>query len=291
MSKTIKLFLPTENPDELIIATVDNWTGTGIRMPRSRIIDSNRPELNKPGVYFLFCGENENNGFEDVYIGESGQDTIAGRLSTHVRDYKNGKEKFYWHTVVFYVADFLDKAKTWYLEHELVKVARKSGRYNILTQRTNDNALHDESDISSMNTFIEYIRLTIGPLGYSRILSNGNCFDNLNNNYSNNTLANNDLFYCKTKDTDAKGCISNGGFIVFAGSKVGNIKESFYKHHTYKLRLTLETKQIITDGTFQKDYEFASPSQASSVCTGRSSNGNVDWRLANGTFLKDAIKQ
>ena len=63
--KTIKLFIPTNNPEDLIIATVDNWTGKGIRLPRKDIKTSNRPELNQHGIYFLFCGEND--GIENVY--------------------------------------------------------------------------------------------------------------------------------------------------------------------------------------------------------------------------------
>ena len=284
--KTLKLFMPNNKPEELIIASVDNWTGKGIRIPRNNIKSSTRPELNQHGVYFLFCGDN--NGIEDVYIGEAGQDTIGNRLTNHINDYNSGKEAFYWHTAVFYVDNGLDKAKTLYIEDELVKAAKQSSHYNILTKKTSSNALHDESDISAMDTFIEYIKLTIGPLGYSRILSDNDLNSNSQSiNTSVNNNSSNNIFYCNSSGANASGYISNGGFTVVKGSKVGSIKPSFNTQPPYKVRIALENAKVIDNGVLTKDYEFTSPSQASSVVTGRASNGKTDWKLSDGTMFKD----
>ena len=55
----------------------------------------------------------------------------------------------------------------------------------------------------------------------------------------------------------------------------------------YKLRLQLENEGIIKDRHFQKDYEFSSPSAASTVILGRNSNGNLDWKTSDGKNLKE----
>ena len=43
----------------------------------------------------------------------------------------------------------------------------------------------------------------------------------------------------------------------------------------------------ISDRVFTRDYEFKAPSAASAVILGHTSNGNVDWKTADGTKLKD----
>ena len=55
----------------------------------------------------------------------------------------------------------------------------------------------------------------------------------------------------------------------------------------YKLRLQLENEGTIKDRYFQKDYEFNSPSAASTVILGRNSNGNLDWKTSDGKYLKE----
>ena len=55
----------------------------------------------------------------------------------------------------------------------------------------------------------------------------------------------------------------------------------------YKLRNALIKDGTIVDRVFTRDYEFNAPSAASAVILGHTSNGNVDWKAADGTKLKD----
>lgn len=55
----------------------------------------------------------------------------------------------------------------------------------------------------------------------------------------------------------------------------------------FNLRNTLISEEVIKDGVFQKDYEFSTPSAASAVILGHTSNSNVDWKTENGMKLKD----
>lgn len=43
----------------------------------------------------------------------------------------------------------------------------------------------------------------------------------------------------------------------------------------------------ISERRFTRDYEFNAPSAASAVVLGHTSNGNVDWKTAEGVRLKD----
>jgi hypothetical protein len=53
------------------------------------------------------------------------------------------------------------------------------------------------------------------------------------------------------------------------------------------LRNKLESDGTILEGKFTRNYEFSAPSAASAVVLGHTSNGNVDWKTAEGTKLKD----
>ena len=55
----------------------------------------------------------------------------------------------------------------------------------------------------------------------------------------------------------------------------------------FQLRNRLIEDGIIVNDVFQTDYEFSSPSAASAVVLGHTSNGNVDWKNVDGKQLKE----
>ena len=91
-----------------------------MKVPRAEIQNYQRTDLNRAGVYFLFC--QEDNGSSSVYIGES--ENMLERLQQHLRDYQTGSENFYWNTVAAFTGNDLNKALIRYLEDKLVKDAR-----------------------------------------------------------------------------------------------------------------------------------------------------------------------
>ncbi len=50
-------------------------------------------------------------------------------------------------------------------------------------------------------------------------------------------------------------------------------------------RNDLIQKGIIKDGVFSEDFEFSSPSSASAVILGRSSNGRKEWTMIDGRTI------
>lgn len=272
--KAIELFLVNGTAESLITAELSNWNGKAIKIPRKEVQQCKREDIKNAGVYFLFC--KENNGNDSVYIGEA--ENILDRLNQHLRDYNIDKEKYYWNTAVIFIGTDLNKALIRYLENRFVDIARDCGRYQVLTKNTYKNTVMKESQIASMEEFIDNVKIIINTLGY-KVLEPVSHVDE-------STI----YLYCKGSGGSAKGFVSSGGFTVLKGSKISDhIVSSFeMRGKTYfNLRNNLIEDQIIVDGVFVKDYEFNAPSAASAVILGRTSNGNVDWKSKDGKMLKE----
>ncbi|SFG83266.1 protein of unknown function [Lachnospiraceae bacterium C7] len=272
--KSIELFLVNGTADSLITAELSNWNGEAIKIPRTEVLECNRNDIKGAGVYFLFCKEDD--GEDAVYIGEA--ENCLDRLKQHLRDFQIDKEDYYWNAAVVFVGRDLNKALIRYLENRLVDIARECGRYKVLTKNTYKKTVMKESQIASMEEFIDNIKILIATLGYNVLKAIPQA--------TNDTK----YIYCKRAGALATGFISKEGLTVLKGSKVSeNIADSFIRRSKsyYNLRNQLERDGIIVAGVFQKDYEFSAPSAASSVVLGRPSNGNVEWKDENGIILKE----
>lgn len=272
--KAIELFLVNGTADSLITAELSNWNGKAIKVPRTEVSGCNRDDIKGAGVYFLICQEDD--GTDSVYIGEA--ENVQDRLAQHLRDYQSGKEKYYWNTAVIFVGRDLNKALIRYLENRFVEIAKECGRYAVLTKNTYKNTVMKESQVASMEEFIDNVKILINTLGYKVLVPVPQANDD--------TV----YLYCKGSDGSAKGFVSAGGFTVLKGSMVSDhivpSLETRGKSY-FNLRNALVKDGVIVDRTFTRDYEFNAPSAASAVVMGHTSNGNVDWKTAEGTKLKD----
>ncbi len=272
--KTIELFLVNGSAEGIITAELSNWNGKSIKIPRTDILQCEREDIKGTGIYFLFGQEED--GTNSVYIGEA--ECIIDRLKQHLRDYQSGKEGYYWTTAVTFVGRDLNKALIRYLEHKIVNLARECGKYCILTKNTYSKTVLKESEISSMEEFIENIKILISTLGYDVLSSTPQATSTTN------------YLFCKGAGADAKGFLSSNGLTVLKGSKVSDntVPSLETKGKTYYLlRKRLENDGIIENHIFNRDYEFKAPSAASAVVLGRTSNGNNDWKDSSGKKLKD----
>lgn len=272
--KSIELFLVNGTADSLVTAELSNWNGKSIKIPRTEIQGCNREDIKGAGVYFLFCQEDD--GEDSVYIGEA--ENVLERLTQHLRDYHAGKEKYYWNTAVAFVGRDLNKALIRYLENRLVEIARDSKRYIVLTKNTYKNTVMKESQIAVMEEFIDNVKILISTLGYKVLVPAPQATDD--------TV----YLYCKGSGATAKGFVSSGGFTVLKDSVISDhvVPSLETRGKTYYvLRNKLEMDGTIVDRKFVRNYEFSAPSAASAVVLGHTSNGNVDWKTADGTKLKD----
>ena len=272
--KAIELFLVNGTAESLITAELSNWNGKAIKIPRTEVSACDREDIKGVGIYFLICQEDD--GIDSVYIGEA--ENVLDRLTQHLRDYQSGKEKYYWNTAVIFVGRDLNKALIRYLENRFVEIAKECGRYTILTKNTYKNTVLKEAQIASMEEFIDNVKILINTLGYKVLVPVPKANDE--------TI----YLYCKGSGASAKGFVSAGGFTVLEGSTVSDHTvpslETKGKSY-YNLRNALVKDGTISDRVFTRDYEFKAPSAASAVILGHTSNGNVDWKTADGVKLKD----
>ena len=272
--KAIELFLVNGTAESLITAELSNWNGKATKIPRTEVSACDREDIKGVGIYFLICQEDD--GTDSVYIGEA--ENVLDRLTQHLRDFQSGKEKYYWNTAVIFVGRDLNKALIRYLENRFVEIAKECGRYTILTKNTYKNTVLKEAQIASMEEFIDNVKILINTLGYKVLVPVPKADDE--------TI----YLYCKGSGASAKGFVSAGGFTVLEGSTVSDhtVPSLETKGKTYyNLRNALIKDGTISDRVFTRDYEFKAPSAASAVILGHTSNGNVDWKTADGTKLKD----
>lgn len=272
--KTIEMFLVDGDASGLVTAELSNWNGKAIKIPRTMVKECTRDDIKGVGIYFLFC---EEDGHGAVYIGEA--ENVLERLNGHLRDYQSGKETYYWTTAVVLIGRDLNKALIRYLEDRIWSIINECGRLRNLTKNTYKKTVLKESQIASMEEFIDNVKVLLSALGYRALTPMPQA--------DNDTI----YLYCKsTKGTNAKGFASENGFTVLKGSTVSeDIVPSFVEHGSgyYRLRCELEESGVIKNGVFEQDYEFRVPSAASAVALGRTSNGNVDWKTEDGIKLKD----
>ena len=99
---------------------------------------------------------------------------------------------------------------------------------------------------------------------------------------------------CKGKGVVATGYEASQGFVVKTGSQaVAEAVPSLAQHvrGMYDLRQELIANGVMAlEGSvyrFTQDYSFSSPSTAAAVVLGRSANGRIEWKDAQGRTLKD----
>lgn len=162
----------------------------------------------------------------------------------------------------------------------MIELAAKAKRCNLTNCAEPTKPSLSEADTADMDCFLDDM-LSIFPLVGLSIFEQP----------PRRPCTVNKLLYIESKGIKAKGCESNKGFIVFAGSEavlkaVPSCSESFTK-----LRDELSKKGVMARKeelyVFADDYLFSSPSTASSVVLGRNSNGRTNWKNNEGKTLKE----
>lgn len=275
--KSIELYLADGTVGGLVVAELSNWNGKALKIARDDVAGCTRTDIQGAGVYFLFCGNGED-GDEGVYVGEA--ENVRDRLRQHIRDAKTGKETYYWNTAVCFLGRDLNKTLIRYLEHRFVGIMKTCDRARPLTRKTYGKTVMKEWQCAAMEEFIENARVLMGALGYRVLLPKPQAGGPT------------DCFCCKASGADAKGFLTKTGFMVLKGSRTTEATVPSFARiggRYFRLRGELEANGTIRKHVFTRDYEFASPSAASSVACGRMSNGLTDWKDAQGHALRDRL--
>lgn len=269
--KTIKLFLQDGDPNERIICELSNWDGIAYKIPKAMLKESKGLKyINNTGVYLLF-GEKEEIPY--AYVGES--ENLYDRLIQHLNDDKD----FWIECVAFTRKDnSLNKAHIKYIENILYKEAKKAARYEVDNGLTPTQSSLSEYEEAEMKEIIDNIKMLTNALGY-KVFS-----------YTEKKkVENKNILYFKTKNFEAKGIITNEGFMVLKGSKVSKILANKSLGKGYKaLRMRLEKEKIINENyEFTTDYIFNSSSAAAKIVSGYSCSGPIVWKNKEGKMLKE----
>lgn len=281
--KKIELFLVDGDPEGIVIAELSNWDAKLIKIPRDELRNSEREELQQPGVYFLFCKNDE--GEDSVYIGEA--ENIKNRLTIHIQSYNRGERDYYWNTAVIITSKKLNKTLIRYLENKFVDITRECNRYELLTKTTGTNVVISESDEAIMGEFIENSEITINTLGYkvlqplvSKKLKNEEETPDETNNES-------EKLYLKIKDTYGEAIQTSEGFVLLEGAKISPTTVKSIPKGVKKLRKKYERKGLIENNITKTDIVFPSPSQAADFVSGSNLSGPKYWKNKDGKSLNE----
>jgi hypothetical protein len=275
---SLRIFVADGDPDGLRLVERSNWVGKAVMFPRALLPKVKlRDELDQTGVYLLL-GPREDGEGELLYIGEG--DPVRPRLESHYA------QKDFWNRAVCFVAaqGQLNKAHVQFLEAQLIRLAKAAKRLPLDNANQPAEPSLSEADRADMQVFLENMLGMLPVLGIHAFEQAATVA----------ATATKPLLSCKGKGVSASGYEASQGFVVKSGSQaVGETVPSMQQHvrGMYDLRQELIQNGVLQPDSglfcFSQDYVFSSPSTAAAVVLGRSANGRVEWKDANGRTLKE----
>lgn len=306
-AKTIQIFLPDGNPEGVKVAQEMESLLVATLIPRKRVSDiNNRDYIDQYGVYYLIGEDDEGN--KAVYIGHS--DNCLRRVRQHHID----PSKDFWQEAIIINSkreDHWNSLHTTYLEAKSIQEIKQNSldaeSYRLINSRDEQiqERFIDESNLSRLQQNFVLIELLLSTLGYPLFTSLMPSKNSQVTALSQDSVAsqvNEDLlFYCVAKNANGKGRYSDKGFIVYKDSIANAIHaDSFqrYSQGSLKLLHLLREEGVLVQYTaadknsfiFTKNYLFNTPSAASNIILGRSSNGWMEWKTEDGKTLDDIYR-
>lgn len=279
--RLIRLFLVDGEGNGLRTVEVSNMTIHTTIFPRQKLKDFiKRPEAEKPGVYILIGKEDDT---KKVYIGEG--DPVLPRLKSH----SNNKE--FWNEAIVFTSkdNYITKTQIQYIESELIDIARKSHKIELDNSNNPVKPNISEVDEAEVSQFIESIKLILSSLGID-------IFNNIERLYEDETKSDECTYILNSKNVTARMKIIDYKYVVLKGSQAIKECTKSASNKTIEGREVLIKDNIIVEDSkedyyiFKDDYMFNSPSAASDVILGASTNGRIMW-TCNGKTLKDIEKE
>ena len=279
LGKSINLYLMDGSASGRWQATLSNWNGAAYKIPRGDLKDcGDLPELNAPGVYFLF-GKDDEAGKLFIYVGEA-DDTQKRLLQPHTFE----KDGSYWTEAVIFVTPdgTLEKGRVKYLENRFFTIATEAKRYIVKNGNTPSQSPMPKQIRDLLEEFIINAQLILPALGYM-------AFEPLPSSDKDDADVENELLYFsrnKGKGGSAIGKITSDGFWVLKGSYIFPQVADYTASGIKKARENYASS-IDKSGILQEDICFGSPSYASTFVCGKNSNGLVEWKDKCGVSLKN----
>lgn len=261
---SVRIFLPTGNPEGLRVIEKSNWSGIGLAFPRSRlkaVIKKQHRALESSGVYVLLGPPTDK--LPRAYIGES--DDLGTRLVSHAA------AKDFWNQVVAFTSkdENLNKAHVRHVEARLIRLADEGGRCDLENSTIPSLPSLSDADKADAELFLADMLLCLPVLGVD-FFEQPRQEDEIS------------LRIMKTKGIRATGYEDTKGFIVRMGSQAVTKETPKIPDHIRKKRASLLADDSLkVEGDvlrFTRDVHFPSPSQAASVVAAASASGTVAWK-------------
>ena len=276
---SLRIFVADGDPDGLRIVEKSNWIGKALVFPRALLPRVKaRPELAQTGVYLLLGPRPDGEG-DMLYVGEG--DPIRPRLESHYA------QKDFWTRAIGFTtttAGQLNKAHVQLLESRLIALARTAKRMPLDNANQPAEPSLSEADRADMEVFLGHMLGMLPVLGV-------HAFEQAPKAPAAKAGS---VLTCKGKGVQATGYEASQGFVVRAGSQaVADTVPSMAQHvrGMFDRRQELISNGVLSmqDGLYQftQDYTFSAPSTAAAVVLGRSANGRMDWKGADGRTLKE----
>ena len=278
---SLRIFVADGDPDGLRIVEKSNWIGKALVFPRALLPQVKaRPELAQTGVYLLLGPRPDGEG-DMLYVGEG--DPIRPRLESHY-----AKKDFWTRAIGFTTstAGQLNKAHVQFLEARLLALAKSAKRMplDLDNKKTESEPTLSEADRADMEVFLGHMLGMLPVLGV-------HAFEQAPKAPAAKAGP---VLTCKGKGVQATGYEASQGFVVREGSQaVAESVPSMAQHvrGMFDLRQELIGNGVLAmqGGLYQfsQDYSFSSPSTAAAVVLGRSANGRLEWKAADGRTLKE----
>jgi hypothetical protein len=275
--KTIQIFLPSGDPRGLRIAEITTRIVQVIEVPRSRLDEFARmPESSQVGVYFLF-GSAEDGAEQQVYIGQTGD--LRTRLNSHLA------KKAFWQRALLLVSrtNSLTQTHALFLEWHCLKLATAANRYAVENGNAGSKPHTPAPLEADCLEIFETGSILLATLGFPVFEALGK-------------VAGAEIFHCNSAGSDARGMLTDDGFVVLKGSigrreNVPSIRGTSDERFRAKL-IDLGVMRVDGDKVvFERDHLFGSPSMAAVALLGRSDNGWTTWKSKDGRTLNEVKRQ
>ena len=269
---SIRIHFPDGQADGYRTITIDDWAGEGTICPRSLFPQKKKENVfQKPGVYVLTGDSDETGKTTKVYIGEGA--IILDRIHSHYA------KKDFWTKVILFTSKDINKGHIQYLESRLVEYARNSPQCELDNGNMPKLPTLSDTEASRMENFLLKMRQCFSAIGV-RVFEK---FDE--NRHDQKTL-----LFLNAKGVQATGYESEDGFIVCKGSQA-IIKET----KSLDARVKAKRASLLAEGilkeengvyVFTQDCPLNSPSKASNILHGASSDGLTLWQNQKGISLR-----
>lgn len=276
-AKTISIFLPDGNPNGIKKLEVSNRIIRAYEIPRIKLATAKQyAELFQPALYLLFDKEGTR-----AYVGES--ENFYERVKNH------DQSKDFWEVVVCFVATnkSLEKSDVKYLEYLAVTEAKVANRIETENKTVPlENNLH-EFKVPTIKEFFQDVKLLTSTLGYP-------LFDVVKTSHINEES----LWFCRGRNTNARGVYTENGFTVLAGSIIDitttpSLIKGFPKEAAERSGKLRDNSKRYSETACEliNDLTFKSVSRAGGFCLGQPSNGWLDWRDADGRTMDEVMRK